>query len=125
LTVDKIASIRAEILCCVDILSRIRRLNLAYKKASTYVFYNIYIYIFNKITKRKARTIKNKIRYHLKRSEVSAIRELIKNEGGIDFARSEINRISNEAEEALNIFSASIYKENLISLLSFNVERMQ
>ena len=50
MTVDKIASIRAEILCCVDILSRIRRLNLAYKKASTYVFYNIYIYIFNKIS---------------------------------------------------------------------------
>ena len=49
MTVDKIASIRAEILCCVDILSRIRRLNLAYKKASTYVFFNIYIYIFNKI----------------------------------------------------------------------------
>ena len=50
MTVDKIASIRAEILCCVDILSSIRRLNLAYKKASTYVFFNIYIYIFNKIS---------------------------------------------------------------------------
>ena len=83
------------------------------------------LYIFNKIPKRKAGAIKNKIRYHLKRSEVSAIRELIVNEGGIDFAKDEINRISNEAEKDLDIFSSSIYKENLISLLSFNIERMR
>ena len=83
------------------------------------------LYIFNKLNKRKTSLIKNKLRYHLKRSEVIAIRELIENEGGVDFAKNEINRISNEAKEDLEIFSSSVYKENLLSLLSFNAERMQ
>ena len=83
------------------------------------------LYILNKISKSEAKKIKNKLRYHLKRSEIHVIREIIENEGGIEFAQGEITRISKEASDSLNIFPDSIYKDTLISLLSFNEGRMK
>ena len=40
----------------------------------------------------------------MKRSEIHSIRKLIRDEGGIEFAEGEIQRLSNEAKDDLNIF---------------------
>ena len=59
------------------------------------------------------------------RSEKNAIRKLIHDEGGVEFAQKQIQQVSNEAGEELSIFPDSIYKETLLSVLSFNSERME
>ena len=69
--------------------------------------------------------LKLKLSYHLKRSEMNAIRQLISDEGGIVFAEGEIQRLTNEARDDLNIFPDSIYKAALLAVLSFNSERMK
>ena len=68
--------------------------------------------------------LKRKLRYHLKHSEIHEIRQLVKDEGGIEFAKKQIQRLSNEALEDLSIFPDSIYKDALLSMVSFNKERM-
>jgi len=83
------------------------------------------IHIFNKLSKNEIKKLKNKLRHHLKRSELNSIRQLIIDEGGIEYAEGKIKEISNEAKDKLSIFSDSIYKDTLLSVLSFNTERMQ
>ena len=83
------------------------------------------IHIFNKLSKNKINKLKNKLRYHLKRSEIPKIRQLIRDEGGVEFAEQQIQRISGEAKEDLNIFPDSIYKDALFSILEFNSGRMK
>ena len=83
------------------------------------------IHIFNKLSKAEAMILKLKLRYHLKRSEMNAIRQLISDEGGIEFAERQIQRLTNEARDDLNIFPDSIYKDTLLAVLSFNSERMK
>ena len=83
------------------------------------------IHIFNKLSKAEAMILKLKLRYHLKRSEMNAIRQLISDEGGIEFAKGKIQQFSNEARDDLNIFPDSIYKDALLAILSFNSKRMK
>jgi len=82
------------------------------------------IHIFNKLSTSEVKKLKRKLRYHLKRSEINAIRKLIRDEGGIEFAEEQIQRITNTAREDLCLFPDSIYKDALLSVLSFNSERM-
>ena len=83
------------------------------------------IHIFNKLSKDGKAKLKRKLRYHLKHSEINEIRQLILNEGGIEFAQGQIERLSIEARKDLSIFPDSIYKETLLSCLSFNSERIK
>ena len=83
------------------------------------------IHMFNKLSNKEVKKMKNKLRYHLKRSEMNAIRQLIIEEGGIEFANGQINRLSKNAREDLRIFPDSIYKDALLSALSFNSDRMK
>ena len=83
------------------------------------------IHIFNKLSKYKIIKLKNKLRYHLKRSEIPKVRQLIKDEGGVEFAEQQIQRLSDAAKENLNIFPDSIYKDALLSILESNSGRMK
>jgi geranylgeranyl pyrophosphate synthase len=56
---------------------------------------------------------------------MNAIRQLISDEGGIEFAEGQIQRLTSEARNDLNIFPDSIYKDALLAILSFNSERMK
>ena len=69
--------------------------------------------------------LKLKMRFHLKRSEMNVLRQLISDKGGIEFAERQIQRLTNEARDDLNIFPDSIYKDALLAILSFNSERMK
>ena len=59
----------------------------------------------------------------MKKLELKEIRNLIEQYGGIQFAESQIDRLSDEAREDLNIFPESKYKDSLISALEFNFNR--
>ena len=83
------------------------------------------IHIFNKLSNSETKKLKSKLRYHLKRSEMNAIRKLVVDEGGIEFAEAQIKRLSAEARDDLDIFPDSIYKNALVSMLSFNAARKQ
>ena len=83
------------------------------------------IYIFNKLSKYELTKLKLKLKFHLKRSEIKSIQNLIRTEGGVEFAQNEIQRLSDEAKQELNIFPDSKYKEALFSMLEFNSERMR
>ena len=83
------------------------------------------IHIFNKLSKNETKKLKNKLHHHLKRSELNSIRQLITDEGGIEYAEGKIQEISNEAKDKLSIFPDSIYKAALLAVLSFNSERMK
>ena len=82
------------------------------------------IYIFNKLSKSKLNKLKRKLKFHLKRSEIHSIKKLILDEGGVDYAKNQIKRFSDEALNELDIFPDSEYKEALCSLLKFNLERI-
>jgi geranylgeranyl pyrophosphate synthase len=56
---------------------------------------------------------------------MNAIRQLIQDEGGVEFAQEKIQSLSEEAQEDLSIFPDTIYKNTLLSVLSFNSERMK
>ena len=83
------------------------------------------IHIFSKLPTNESKKLRRKFRYHMKRSEMSDIRKLIRDEGGIEFAEEQIQKISNEARNDLDIFPDSSYKSALLSVLSFNAERMK
>jgi len=83
------------------------------------------IYIMNKLSNGESRKLKQTLNYHMKRSELIAIRNLIEDEGGIEYATKKIKSFSDQAYEDLSIFPDSIYKETLLSILSFNLDRIK
>ena len=81
------------------------------------------IYLFEKLSPLEAKVLKRQLNNHIKKSEIREIRKLIENNGGIQFAESQIDRLSNEAENELNIFPDSVYKNSLLAALKFNSHR--
>ena len=67
--------------------------------------------------------MKRQLRNHVKKSELKEIRMLIENHGGIQFAEKQIDRLSKEAQDELNIFPGSVYKDALLAALQFNSHR--
>ena len=81
------------------------------------------IHLFEKLDPAEGKKIRRKLKNHVKKSELKEIRNLIEQNGGIQFAESQINRLSADAIDALEIFPQSIYKDSLISALEFNFNR--
>jgi len=82
------------------------------------------IHLFNNLDHTETRVVKRQLKNHVKNSELRKIRKLIEKHGGIQFAESQIERLSREARDELEIFPDSIYKESLISALEFNHHRL-
>jgi len=81
------------------------------------------IHLFDNLDPSESNKVKRKLNNHVRKSELKEIRKLIEQYGGIQFAERQIDRLSAEAREALNIFPQSIYKDSLISTLEFNINR--
>ena len=81
------------------------------------------IHLFEKLDFSDSKRVKRQLRNHVKKSELKEIRMLIENHGGIQFAEKQIDRLSKEAQDELNIFPASIYKDSLLAALKFNSNR--
>jgi len=81
------------------------------------------IYLFENLPASEAKVVKRQLNNHVKKSEIREIRKLIEKHGGIQFAENQIDRLAKEAQDELNIFSDSIYKDSLLAALKFNSHR--
>ena len=81
------------------------------------------IHLFKKLDSSDSKRVKRQLRNHVKKSELKEIRMLIENHGGIQFAEKQIDRLSKEAQDELNIFPDSVYKDSLLAALKFNSHR--
>ena len=81
------------------------------------------IHLFESLDPNEGKKIKQKLKKYVKKSELKEIRNLIEQHGGIQFAESQIDRLSADASSDLDIFPQSIYKDSLISALEFNFNR--
>ena len=81
------------------------------------------IYLFENLPVPEAKVVKRQLNNHVKKSEIREIRKLIEKHGGIQFAENQIDRLAKEAQDELNIFSDSVYKDSLLAALKFNSHR--
>ena len=81
------------------------------------------IYLFENLDHSETKAVRRQLKNHVKKSELRKIRKLIEKHGGIQFAESQIERLSNEAQTELEIFPDSIYKDSLLAALKFNSHR--
>ena len=81
------------------------------------------IYLFENLPASEIKVVKRQLNNHVKKSEIRGIRKLIEKHGGIQFAENQIDRLAREAQDELNIFSDSIYKDSLLAALKFNSHR--
>ena len=81
------------------------------------------IHLFEKLDSSDTKRVTRQLRNHVKKSELKEISMLIENHGGIQFAVKQIDRLSKEAQDELNIFPDSVYKEALLAALTFNSHR--
>ena len=81
------------------------------------------IYMFDTLDIAGRKKVKRKLNNHVRKSELREIKKLIEQHGGIQFAESEIDRLSAEAIKDLDIFPQSVYKDSLLSALNFNFNR--
>ena len=66
------------------------------------------IHLFENLDPSEGMKIRRKLKNHVKKSELKEIRNLIEQNGGIQFAESQINRLSADARDDLEIFPQSI-----------------
>ena len=83
------------------------------------------IHLFAKLDPFKGILLKCQLQRHVKKADLQKIRNLIKKHGGIEFTESQINRLSAEALNELDIFPDSVYKDSLIYALEFNNHRVK
>jgi octaprenyl-diphosphate synthase len=81
------------------------------------------IYLFENLPPSEAKVVKRQLNNHVKKTEIRKIRKLIEKHGGIQFAENQIDRVSEEAQDELNIFPDSVYKNSLLAALKFNSHR--
>ena len=81
------------------------------------------IYLFENLSPSEAKVVKRQLNNHVKKSEIREIRKLIEKHGGIQFAENQIDRVSEEAQDELNIFPDSVYKNSLLAALKFDSHR--
>ena len=81
------------------------------------------IYLFENLPASEVKIVKRQLNNHVKKTEIREIRKLIEKHGGIQFAENQIDRLAKEAQNELNIFSDSVYKDSLLAALKFNSHR--
>ena len=81
------------------------------------------IYLFENLPASEVNVVKRQLNNHVKKSEIREIRKLIEKHGGIQFAENQIDRLAKEAQDELNIFPDSVYKDSLLAALKFNSHR--
>jgi len=81
------------------------------------------IHLLEMVGNEKKKSIQRKLKQHASRKDIRAIRKLIESHGGIKYATEQMERISAEAMDELNIFPDSEYKEALIAAVKFNLGR--
>lgn len=81
------------------------------------------IYALSKEEKSSAAKVKKIIKMGKKNNKVSEIIELVKSNGGIEYSLEIAYNYSEKAKNCLNVFEDSNYKNSLISLVDFVIDR--
>jgi len=81
------------------------------------------IHMFETVGDNKKKSLQRKLKQHASRKDIFAIQKLIKSHGGIKYATEQMERISQEALDELNIFPDSEYKDALMAAAQFNLGR--
>ena len=82
------------------------------------------IHVFSKLNKIQKKKFQIELKRFNKKNNLERIRQLIDSNGGVEYAKETIHRISDEARKELEIFPKSRYKEALYSILDFNINRV-
>ena len=82
-----------------------------------------YINILTKVSNKDKKRIISNLKYYSKRNNLSEIKNLISDLGGIKFTEDKIKEFSSKAYDELEHFSDSKYKELLIKTIEFNIGR--
>jgi octaprenyl-diphosphate synthase len=82
------------------------------------------IYVLNQCSKKEKRWIINSIKNHNKDSKrVNQVISFVKDNGGLDYAVSKMKYFQKEALNLLENFPESIYKNSLILMVNYVIER--
>jgi geranylgeranyl pyrophosphate synthase len=79
--------------------------------------------MFETVGDAKKKSLQRKLKQYASRKDIRSIRKLIQTHGGIQYATEQMEQISQEAMNELNIFSDSEYKDALMSAVKFNLGR--
>ena len=80
-----------------------------------------YIYVLNNIKNKNI--ILSKIKYYTKRNDFDNLKNIIYNNGGVEYTNNMIEEYSSKAYDQLECFDDSKYKSLLIDTIEFNRER--
>ena len=81
------------------------------------------IHMFETVGTNKKKSLQRKLKQYASKKDIFAIRKLIESHGGIKYATEQMERISKEALDELNIFPDSEYKDALMAVAQFNLGR--
>ena len=82
-----------------------------------------YIYMLESVNSNERKKILSKLKYNVKVKDISSLKRMIVNYGGIDYAENKINELSDNAIGILYKFPDSNYKDSLIQIVEFNKKR--
>ncbi|MAZ61236.1 MAG: polyprenyl synthetase [Candidatus Marinimicrobia bacterium] len=80
-----------------------------------------YIYVLNNVKNKNK--ILTKIKYFSKKDDFNNLKDLIYNNGGVEYTRKMIEEFSDKAFQELKVFNDSKYKSLLIDTIEFNRTR--
>jgi octaprenyl-diphosphate synthase len=81
------------------------------------------IHMFEMVGENKRKSIQRKLKQRASRKDIREIRKLIEFHDGIKYATAQMERISQEAMDEMNIFPDSEYKDALMEAVKFNLGR--
>ena len=81
------------------------------------------IYILNKKNSIEKASFKIKLRILSRQNNLDKIRDIIINEGGVEYSNKKLKEISELAIEKLHVFKDETLKDTFISILEFNINR--
>ncbi len=82
-----------------------------------------YIYMLESVNSKERKKILSKLKYNIKVKDISNLKRMIVNYGGIDYTENKINELSENAIGLLNKFPNSYYKDSLVKIVEFNKKR--
>ena len=82
-----------------------------------------YIYSLNNLNSSSKKQFLNTIKQYVSKNDKNKIKEIIVDNGGIEYSNKKIKDYSNLAKAELDNFADSIYKDSLLKAVDFNLNR--
>ena len=82
-----------------------------------------YIYSISNLNNKNRNDLLIRIRKNISKANIKRIKEIILKNGGIEYSREKLLYFSKMAENELDNFPTSIYKDSLYKAIKFNIDR--